>query len=115
MLGPTTQFGQTRLVANMSRLLIDPVGEPVPFMEYTLTFTGQAIEGGSLPAGKSLDNFVFSNQVDVVGSDDWGQLRPRERQELLQMFNETYPDRYRDMLEQYFRNVSDKESKRTAN
>lgn len=111
-LGPATQLAQARLLGNMPRLLAVAVDEPVPFMEYTLSFAGQAIEEASLRAGKRLDNMVFSNEVDVVGTDDWGQLRPRERQELMQMFNETYPDRYREMLEHYFRNVSDRETRR---
>jgi hypothetical protein len=111
-MGTGTQRVQSRLLGNMPRLLIDAVGEGRPFLEYSLALVGQAIEGASLQEGKSTDRFMFSNDVEVVGTDDWGQLRPRERQELIQMFNETYPDRYREMLEQYFRNLSDRESKK---
>lgn len=112
--GPTTQLVQSRLLGSMPRLLIDAVGEGRPFLEYTLSLVGQPIDGAKLQEGKRTESFVFSNDVANVGTDDWGQLRPRERQELIQAFNETYPDRYREMLEQYFRNMSDKESRRTV-
>jgi hypothetical protein len=44
-------------------------------------------------------------------SDDWGKLRPREKQKLLQMFTAKYPQRYRQMLQAYFRNLSKAETK----
>ena len=53
----------------------------------------------------------MTNDVAIVGTDDWGSLRPREKQELIQMFSETYSERYRDMLEEYYRSISIAETK----
>jgi len=44
-----------------------------------------------------------------------GLARPRERQQLLQLFQETYPQRYRDMLEAYYRTMSKAETEHARN
>jgi hypothetical protein len=42
-----------------------------------------------------------------VGSKSgWGDLPPRERQELLQQIGKDFPAHYRDMIEQYFRKLA---------
>ena len=39
-------------------------------------------------------------------SDDWGTLPPRERQKLLETFKETMPERYREMIRDYYRSLA---------
>jgi len=45
-------------------------------------------------------------------SDDWGRLKPRERQALIEAFREMYPERYREMLEAYYKSLSEAENRR---
>jgi hypothetical protein len=37
---------------------------------------------------------------------DWGNLNPRERQEVLQSIGKEYPSHYRDIIEQYFKRLA---------
>ena len=80
------------------------------FGENSMVLTGAEIDGGSLKKGVRTEQFLFTNDVSVVGSDDWGKLRPREKQELVQMFSETYSERYRNMLETYYKTMSVQET-----
>jgi hypothetical protein len=93
---------------NMLRLLaamnLFPDEEPVPFEHCE-----QIVQGGDkseLKEGGLPKMLAIGDDPDMTGSDDWGKLRPREKQELLQMFNEMYPQRYREMLESYYKNMS---------
>ena len=40
--------------------------------------------------------------VPADGSDDWGRLPPAERAKLLSTFSESMPERYREMIRDYF-------------
>jgi hypothetical protein len=37
---------------------------------------------------------------------DWGNLNPKERQEVLQSIGKEYPSHYRDIIEQYFKRLA---------
>lgn len=39
-------------------------------------------------------------------SDDWGLLPPRERQQLLEAFKEAMPERYREMIRDYYKSLA---------
>ncbi len=42
-------------------------------------------------------------------SDQWGQARQREREEVLNAIKARYPDRYRELVEQYYRSMQDED------
>ena len=44
------------------------------------------------------------------GSDDWGKMPPRQREKLLETFKETMPERYRQMIRDYYKKLASKES-----
>ena len=64
-----------------------------------------------LQEGAAPTKLNFETTAQMAGSDDWGKLRPREKQEVIQRFLATYSDEYKDMLEAYFRNMSRAQSK----
>ena len=37
---------------------------------------------------------------------NWGDLNPKERQEVLQSIGKEYPSHYRDIIEQYFKRLA---------
>lgn len=43
---------------------------------------------------------------DIGSKSGWGDLPPKERQEALQQIGKEFPAHYRDMIEQYFRNLA---------
>lgn len=43
---------------------------------------------------------------DIGNKSGWGDLPPKERQEALQQIGKEFPAHYRDMIEQYFRNLA---------
>jgi hypothetical protein len=104
--GPTVQALQTTLLENMDDMLYMYENDPRFFNENTMRLLGGDVMKAGLPPGEPPDKLSFTNNVAIVGTDDWGSLRPREKQALLQRFHEMYSDRYRTMLETYYRNVS---------
>jgi hypothetical protein len=43
------------------------------------------------------------------GSDDWGKMPPRQREKLLETFKETMPERYRQMIRDYYKRLASTE------
>lgn len=43
------------------------------------------------------------------GSDDWGKMAPRQREKLLETFKETMPERYREMIRDYYKRLASNE------
>ena len=67
----------------------------------------------SLPLGDTArPDSPLSKTRPSDGSDDWGKLKPREKQELIEAFKEMYPERYREMLEAYYKNLAESENRR---
>jgi hypothetical protein len=42
---------------------------------------------------------------------DWGNLPPKDREEALQQLGNEFPSHYREIIEEYFRNLARKEAK----
>ena len=68
----------------------------------------------SSPAGKSaLTNGNSPRPTGMAGArpsdttDDWGRLQPRDRERLMEMLKQKYPERYTQMLEAYYRKLSE--------
>jgi hypothetical protein len=83
-------------------------------MQINWEMIGTEVGAAALQEGQAPARFEFDKDVRIVGSDDWGKLRPRERQELVEAFMETFADEYRPMLEAYYRRLSQAESKAGA-
>lgn len=112
--GEVTQANQTELVQLMHAMMIEPEKDENWFGENSMRLAGQPIDGAKLQKGGSTEKFLWTNDVAVVGTDDWGSLRPRQKQELIQMFSETYSERYREMLEEYYRSISIAETRKDS-
>jgi DNA-binding FadR family transcriptional regulator len=41
--------------------------------------------------------------------EQWGRARQREREQVLNAIKARYPDRYRDLVEQYYRSMQDED------
>jgi hypothetical protein len=69
---------------------------------------GSPQQGGqllpSLPPGKI-------NPRDVGHQSGWGDLPPKEREEAMQQIGREYPAHYRQLIEQYFRDLADQSPK----
>lgn len=59
-----------------------------------------------LPGGPTLKPQGLSEIRPSDPTDDWGKLSPRQQQRLLEQFRESMPERYRDMLRDYYRRLS---------
>jgi len=107
--GKPTQHTQRELIDLLGKMMAMAEVEDRPFMEHTdvLAFGATAAE---LREGSNPDHFLTQLQVSMNTSDDWGKLRPRERQQIIEAFKQRYPQRYRDMLQAYFRNMSKAET-----
>jgi hypothetical protein len=46
------------------------------------------------------------DQKDIGHKSDWGDLPPREREQALQQIGRDFPAHYRDLIEQYFRELA---------
>lgn len=54
------------------------------------------------------------DQKDIGNQAGWGDLPPKEREEALQQIGREFPAHYRQLIEQYFRDLADENSKRQA-
>ena len=63
----------------------------------------------SMPAdGKGAGDVT---KKEVVAGEGWGNLSPKQRQEVLQQVTKEFPAHYREVIEQYFRTLADEEGK----
>jgi hypothetical protein len=53
-----------------------------------------------------LDAPMEVDQRDIGHSSGWGDLPPREREQALQAIGRDFPAHYRDLIEQYFRELA---------
>lgn len=108
--GVAIQRQQKELIDLFNEMLNMPEEEGRPFLEATHTIS-QGGEEGSLEEGGAPDSLLLTNAVEMGGGDDWGKLRPREKQKIIEAFKQTYPERYSRMLEAYYQNLSKAEAK----
>ena len=60
------------------------------------------LPGGEAPKPHDLSEIHPSDNTDA-----WGKLPPQKRQELVEMFKQKYPERYREMVEEYYKRLSE--------
>jgi hypothetical protein len=58
----------------------------------------------SMPAGSSGPGDVDPKKLGPPG--EWGNLPPKEREEVLQQLGEGFPSHYRSVIEEYFRKLA---------
>jgi hypothetical protein len=100
-----TQANQRDLIALMQDMQKMNEEEQRPFLESTQVIVWGA-QSGRLEEGTSGTIMLVGEDAPKVGSDDWGQLKPREKQQLIEAFRQMYPQRYTQMLEAYYRNLA---------
>lgn len=105
-LGEPTQAGQAELLARMRKIVSDEEGDGRGNLQVNWEMMGTEISGAGLQEGASPQKFTFYKDVVIGGSDDWGKLKPREKQEIVQQFFAGFPDEYRQMSEEYYRAMS---------
>jgi len=62
-----------------------------------------------LVSGEVLDPAGLSDVRPSDETDDWGRLPPRERAKLLETFKESMPERYREMIREYYKRLASQE------
>lgn len=97
------------LMGHMRGMLVGVDEEARPFLESTMAIVQGASEG-KLRSGKVADELILGEAPAEGGDDQWGRLPPRERRQLLEALKERYPERYGEMLEEYYRRMSELES-----
>lgn len=65
---------------------------------------GGGAKQSSLPGGSDKDAVL--RQTRARPGDTWGKMPPKEREQVLQSIQKQFPSRYRDLLEQYYRELS---------
>ena len=68
--------------------------------------TSSVLVGGESPRPQGLSEVRPSD-----GTDEWGKLSPREREEILEVFKEEMPERYQDMLRDYYESLAKPEAR----
>ena len=110
--GPAVQEPQAAMLKLMRGIINDEEAESRGHLQINWEMVAiEQFQRGGLQEGAAPVKFNFEADVLTVGSDDWGKLRPREKQEVMQKFFATCSDEYREMLEAYFRNMSRGEKK----
>ena len=46
------------------------------------------------------------------GSSDWGDMKESERQAALQLLKEKFPERYKELVEQYYKTLAEGQGKK---
>jgi hypothetical protein len=108
--GVETQASQGQVLEHLQFMLAEAEEEERQFLEHTEVIAQGADSGALREGGVPAELRVTNPEVAAAGTDDWGKLRPREKQQLLQMFQEQYPQRYREMIESYFKAVAEAEN-----
>lgn len=104
--GPVVGALQARIAKLLPSVVNDWEGDGRAHMQINWEMMGSEIASAGLQEGASPTKFTFTRDVAMAGSDDWGKLKPREQQEIIQKFFQSYPDEYRQMIEDYFRTMS---------
>ena len=79
----------------------DPNGNQQP--------SGGGANRSTAPGGESREGQLRKNVARP--GDAWGKMPPREREQILQALQKQYPSQYRELLEQYYRQLSKDTSK----
>jgi|GEM_PF-2349088 len=110
--GPVVRSPQSEMLALMQGIINDEEKDGRGNLQINWEMTAiEQFKRGGLQEGEAPTKFSFETDVLLGGSDDWGKLRPRERQEVIQKFLQTCGEEYRPMLEAYFRGMSRAASK----
>lgn len=66
--------------------------------------TGTGAKVSALPTGESEAGEL--RRTRARPGDSWGKMPPRERDEILQSLQQSFPSQYRELLEQYYRELA---------
>ena len=70
--------------------------------------SGGPAQGSTLPGGESRVGDLAEGRR-AANSDQWGNLRDKEREEAVQFLREKFPTRYREIIERYYRALAEED------
>jgi len=118
--GNTTQGEQTRIIAMIDKLIEEAEekenqgGGGGGGGQGSQPGQGGNPSGNQQPGGPANQSSVspgesrIGNLGRVIrGSESWGEARDREREEVLNAIKAKYPERYRELVEQYYKTLQD--------
>ncbi len=65
---------------------------------------GSGAQRSTRPGGESRTGEL--RRVTARPGEEWGRMPPREREEILQTLQRRFPSQYRELLEQYYRQLA---------
>ncbi len=54
------------------------------------------------------------NPTKKAGSGDWGGMKDKEREAALQLLKDRFPERYREIVEEYYKAIEDASPRKPA-
>ncbi|NJL32385.1 MAG: hypothetical protein HC898_12650 [Phycisphaerales bacterium] len=116
----STQKVQQQVVALLDKLIEDAQNKE----QAGGSSGGKAGNGQGSPSGNANPSAPAQQSVAPVGEarmgaqragrnaagEDWLKLQDRQRQEILEALKERFPDRYGELVEQYYRNLAEEEN-----
>jgi hypothetical protein len=64
------------------------------------------MQDSRLPQGGSRQQQLTERRV-VKPGEVWGQMQPEQRERVLQALKSSFPDRYRQLVEQYYQELAE--------
>ena len=105
--GDTVQIAEQRVIESLDKL-IKKLEEQSQESSSSSTPSSQQgakpLHDSRLPTMKSP---MQVDQKDIGNKSGWGDLPPKQREEALQQIGRDYPAHYRELIEQYFRELAD--------
>jgi hypothetical protein len=94
------------IIASLDKLIEDQEREP----GFPCPFENRPFRSGARSPAPDSARLKGTGPGEVVKKpigthSDWGDLNPKERQEVLQSIGKEYPSHYRDIIEQYFKRL----------
>ncbi|HSA25757.1 MAG TPA: hypothetical protein P5159_04450 [Phycisphaerae bacterium] len=119
--GQPVRDKQQRAVELLDKLIQDAEEQEKQQQQQQRAKGGKGGQGGKAegtpvaPAGDSMlpsgegGKGPLHRRATARPGEQWGQMRPEERQRILQSLRESFPSRYRQLVEQYYRQLAKEE------
>ena len=110
------QFGRAgKKVQLVEQGVLDSLDKLIEKLEQQAQQQGSCSAGGLQPSGTPMQDSRLPSmrapmqvdQRDVGSESGWGDLPPQEREQALQQIGRDFPAHYRELIEQYFRDLAD--------
>jgi len=107
--GPSVQAVQSGVIDSLDKLI-----KKLEEQKKQQASGGAGSAGGSMSDGRPMEDSQLAGgkgqgevkKRDLGGTEDWGDLPPRQREDALQQIGRDYPAHYREAIEQYFKRLA---------